>query len=64
MAEYMTHSQLQQTPDVVAERDFAFGMKQPEIAKVEKEEMVNVQMKLLAVRTSDGHHRGLSLTIQ
>ena len=49
MAEYVTHSQLRDMPDIVAERDFTFGIEQPELVKEEKEEMVDVQMKLLAV---------------
>ena len=50
MAEYMTHSQLQDQPGVIAERDFTFGMEQPESVEEKKEEeMISVQMKLLAV---------------
>jgi hypothetical protein len=52
MAEYMTHSQLQASPAIVAERDFTFGIEQPESVKEEEEpeKMVDVQMKLLEVR--------------
>lgn len=52
MAEYMTQSQLQASPGIVAERDFTFGIEQPESGteeEKEEEEMVDVRMKLLEV---------------
>jgi len=50
MAEYMTQSQLHASPGIITERDFTFGIEQPESEKQEeKEEMVDVQMKLLEV---------------
>lgn len=52
MAEYITQSQLQASPGIIAERDFTFGIEQPESVKEEEgkeEEMVDVQMKLLEV---------------
>ena len=49
MAEYMTRSRMQDQSGVVAERDVNFGMEQPESVMEEKEEMINVQTKLLAV---------------
>lgn len=54
MAEYMTQTQLKEIPDLVAERDFAFGMEKEEDSKVKKE-MVDVQMKLLSVREISVH---------
>ena len=50
MAEYMTESQLKEVPELIAERDFTFGMaKERGEDEAEEEEMVDVQMKLLAV---------------
>ena len=50
MAEYMTQTQLQDVPGILAERDFTFGVEQPEhIQQEQKEELINVQMKLLTV---------------
>ena len=46
----MTDAQLKELGDVVAERDFLFGMEEPETKKEEEEKMVEVQMKLLPVR--------------
>ena len=61
MAEYMTQTQLQDVSGIVAERDFTFGMEQPELVQEKKaeEELVNVQMKLLMV----GPCGGLSKTV-
>lgn len=45
----MTDTQLEEMGDVVAERDFLFGMEKEVEKKVEEEQMVEVQMKLLPV---------------
>ncbi|KAL8792499.1 MAG: hypothetical protein Q9195_004869 [Heterodermia aff. obscurata] len=46
-AAYMTKSQLKDLGDVVTERDVMFGKEEEQEGKVDEEQMVDVQMKLL-----------------
>ena len=69
-AEYMTASTLQglKPQNIVAERDFTFGMKPkeepaPKKKAPEKETVVEVQTKLLPVRISCGYYGSLQRLI-
>lgn len=55
---YITDSQLKELGDVVAERDFMFGMEETAEKEEEEEKMIEVQMKLLSVSVPSSTQKG------